>query len=87
MAARQDNTAAQLVAGHVKAPGATSGNSARNTNLTHDAIAAEAYTLWTERGCRDGNEIEDWLDAERRLRDREGTHGGPPDPADVPRTR
>ncbi|NOS76601.1 MAG: DUF2934 domain-containing protein [Nitrospira sp.] len=29
-----------------------------------DRIAAKAYELWNERGCREGRDLEDWLDAE-----------------------
>lgn len=29
-----------------------------------DRIAAKAYELWLERGCREGRDLEDWLDAE-----------------------
>ncbi|MEQ1628110.1 MAG: DUF2934 domain-containing protein [Nitrospira sp.] len=29
-----------------------------------DRIAAKAYELWNERGCRQGRDLEDWLDAE-----------------------
>jgi hypothetical protein len=29
-----------------------------------DRIAAKAYELWHERGCRQGRDLEDWLDAE-----------------------
>lgn len=67
MATRRDNTAAQLVAGHVKAPSATPDNSIRDVAVDHDAIAIEAYTLWAEQGYRDGHDVENWLEAERRL--------------------
>jgi len=29
-----------------------------------DRIAVKAYELWHERGCREGRDLEDWLDAE-----------------------
>ncbi|MCC6139678.1 MAG: DUF2934 domain-containing protein [Nitrospira sp.] len=29
-----------------------------------ERIAAKAYELWHERGCRDGRDLADWLDAE-----------------------
>ena len=29
-----------------------------------DRIAAKAYELWHERGCREGRDLEDWFDAE-----------------------
>jgi len=33
-----------------------------------DQIRRRAYELWIARGCRDGHNLEDWLDAERELR-------------------
>lgn len=32
--------------------------------VSHDDIAQQAYMLWLERG---GNEMENWLEAERQL--------------------
>ena len=29
-----------------------------------DRIAAKAFELWRERGCREGYGLQDWLDAE-----------------------
>jgi len=29
-----------------------------------ERIAAKAYELWEQRGCRHGHDLEDWLDAE-----------------------
>lgn len=31
---------------------------------TRERISRKAYELWQERGYRDGQELEDWLDAE-----------------------
>lgn len=33
-------------------------------SLSHDEIARQAFMLWQERG---GSEMENWLEAERRL--------------------
>ena len=33
-----------------------------------ERIAAKAYDLWEERGCRHGHDLEDWLDAEAVVR-------------------
>lgn len=30
----------------------------------HPRVAAKAYELWEQRGCRHGHDLEDWLDAE-----------------------
>ncbi len=35
---------------------------------TPDQVRRRAYELWIARGCRDGHDLEDWLDAERELR-------------------
>jgi hypothetical protein len=34
---------------------------------THQSTAALAYRLWVERGCPEGTDAEDWLEAERQL--------------------
>ena len=34
---------------------------------TPDEIAAEAYHIYMGRGAADGHDLEDWLEAERRL--------------------
>ena len=33
----------------------------------HSLIARQAYTHYSERGCRDGSALDDWLDAEREI--------------------
>ena len=38
---------------------------------SRDAIATRAYELYLERGGVDGGDVEDWLQAERDLRERE----------------
>jgi hypothetical protein len=37
----------------------------------HAKISCRAYDLYLQRGCRDGHALEDWLDAEREIFDRE----------------
>lgn len=39
-----------------------------------DEIAARAYARYESRGGEDGHDVEDWLEAERELRDGSGTH-------------
>ena len=34
---------------------------------TPEQIAAEAYLIYCARGCGDGGDMDDWLEAERRL--------------------
>ena len=36
---------------------------------TQEAIAPRAFHLYCERGCTDGHDLDDWLQAERELRD------------------
>ena len=38
-----------------------------STNLTPGDIATRAFELYCSRGCQDGNDVEDWLQAEREL--------------------
>ena len=40
--------------------------------VTRDEVAQVAYKLYTQRGCVDGHDLEDWLKAEAILRDRNG---------------
>jgi Protein of unknown function (DUF2934) len=37
----------------------------------HARISLLAYDLYVQRGCREGHGLEDWLDAEREILDRE----------------
>jgi hypothetical protein len=36
---------------------------------TQAEIAERAYHLWLERGCREGSDEQNWLEAERQLHD------------------
>ena len=36
------------------------------------AIAQRAYDLYQQRGCTDGHDLEDWLQAEREMRGHAG---------------
>jgi hypothetical protein len=38
---------------------------------THAEIAAEAYAIYLANGSQDGRDIDDWLEAERRLNARQ----------------
>jgi len=35
--------------------------------LTEDIIRAHAYQLYEERGCEDGHDLDDWLQAEAAI--------------------
>jgi Protein of unknown function (DUF2934) len=39
-----------------------------NYQPTHDQINHRAYQIYLERGARPGNELDDWLSAERELK-------------------
>ncbi len=41
------------------------------TALTHDDIAQRAYTLYLEKGRREGQSEQDWLQAEQELKNRQ----------------
>jgi hypothetical protein len=52
---------------HVPVDGAIApeGNAAIRSD---EDIARRAYARYCERGCADGHDVEDWLEAERELR-------------------
>lgn len=43
----------------------TTGNT--QTAPTHEQVAALAYEIWQRGGCKSGNDLQDWLEAESRL--------------------
>lgn len=43
-------------------------SSANGGGPTHEEIARVAYEIYLERGAKDGSHLEDWQEAERRLR-------------------
>jgi hypothetical protein len=45
-----------------------------DTPPTPEEIAAEAYDIYLARGAEDGHDQDDWLEAERRLRDRRSSN-------------
>jgi hypothetical protein len=48
------------------------------TPPTSEEIAVEAYNIYSERGGEHGRELDDWLEAERRLSARRQTAGQEP---------
>jgi DUF2934 family protein len=40
----------------------------RSARVTHRDIARRAYDLYLARGCQHGHDVDDWLQAERKLR-------------------
>jgi Protein of unknown function (DUF2934) len=41
----------------------------RSAQVTNSEIARRAYDLYLTRGCEHGHDVDDWLQAERDLRD------------------
>ena len=39
------------------------------SGVTEGDIAQRAFELYCDRGCEDGHDVDDWLTAERELRD------------------
>lgn len=38
------------------------------TKIPHEKIAMRAYEKWLKRGCKHGNHVQDWMEAEAELR-------------------
>lgn len=36
--------------------------------ITHDQIARRAHEIWVKRGCKHGQDKENWFEAERQLK-------------------
>lgn len=53
-------------------PASTIQASSRSTTPTMAAIAARAFALYCERGGHHGRDVEDWLRAERELKEAGG---------------
>ena len=54
------------------APDASSSTAAgpdRSANVIEYDIARRAYELYLARGCEDGHDVDDWLQAERDLQE------------------
>jgi hypothetical protein len=43
------------------------------SDVTEGDIARRAFELYCERGREDGHDVDDWLNAERELRDASGS--------------
>ena len=48
----------------MRSPLAVSPRSIELPEGMRERILSKAFELWQERGCRDGHDLEDWLDAE-----------------------
>jgi hypothetical protein len=58
--------------------GATSSTTMPASDMvTHDKIAMRAYEKWCKRGRPGGSDKQDWLEAERELREEHKRTGAP----------
>jgi hypothetical protein len=39
-----------------------------HTGIPREKVAARAYQKWMQKGCKHGNDTQDWLEAEAELR-------------------
>lgn len=60
--------AAPKIAAAPKPPVATTTSTAPKLVITTETIAARAYTIWEQKGRPQGSEVENWLLAERQLK-------------------
>ena len=56
-----------------KVPSTDERQAKRSALITEDAIAQRAYALYLARGCQEGHDVEDWLQAERELLETKNT--------------
>jgi hypothetical protein len=58
--------------GHVLAmpPVEAAGTTSTSTDVSQDHVAQRAFELYCARGCEDGHDLDDWLQAEREVRGR-----------------
>ena len=46
----------------------TAPSASAQTSLPQDKVAMRAYQKWLQRGCKHGNDKQDWMDAEAEVR-------------------
>ena len=46
-------------------------------SVAESDIARRAFELYCDRGCEDGHDVDDWLNAERELRDAASSSADP----------
>jgi hypothetical protein len=72
---RKDEKKSRMIISVQDHPSPETGESARLGKPAfedlHAQINCRAYDLYLQRGCREGHALEDWLDAEREIFDRE----------------
>jgi hypothetical protein len=47
---------------------AKSGATGKSAKITQEQIALRAHEIWMKRGCRPGQDEQNWLEAERQLK-------------------
>jgi DUF2934 family protein len=60
-----------------------SAQSATSSKVTHEKIAQRAYEKWLQRGRPHGDGVQDWLEAEKEMKD-ESMRGGMMPPPSLP---
>jgi hypothetical protein len=45
-----------------------SGTTGRSTKISHEQVALRAREIWMKRGCRPGQDEQNWLEAEAQLK-------------------
>jgi hypothetical protein len=63
---------AEVLGGEVVRGDAAPNEQEDNTLDAAEAIRARAYELYLQRGEREGDDVNDWLEAEREYRERRG---------------
>jgi hypothetical protein len=71
---RKDEKSSRVVTSQPDASSSKIGNTAARRPAfedLHARISVRAHELFLQRGCREGCALEDWLDAEREILDRQ----------------
>ena len=73
---RSESGDAEVLGGEVVRGDAAPNEQDENTLDAAEAIRARAYELYLQRGERAGDDVNDWLEAEREYRERRGQSDG-----------
>jgi hypothetical protein len=85
----EPHTIPSVEAAPVSATARADAATADDTDVTEDEIRRRAYELYVSRGAADGDDLSDWLEAERLVRGsrrsqpdagRDGVRSAPPSP-------
>ena len=64
---KEETATSSKVAGTTSTKAKTTEKPTTFPPVTNSMIAARAYKLWQTRGCKHGNDVCDWRDAEKEL--------------------